>query len=162
MNLGKLRETMSDREAWRAAVHGVAGSATTGRPNNNMYLGFPGDSAVKNPPEVLEPLETWVRFLGWEDSPGGLFSILDEYNTHSVFLPGKSHVRRSLVGSSPLVTKSRSRLKRLSTHTCTHTQIKHVDVQLNHFAVHLKLTQYRKSATLQLVFFFPDVLLSSL
>ena len=24
MNLGKLRETVRDREAWRAAVHGVA------------------------------------------------------------------------------------------------------------------------------------------
>ena len=28
MNLGKLREMLSDREAWRAAVHGVAKSQT--------------------------------------------------------------------------------------------------------------------------------------
>ena len=28
MNLGKLREMMSDREAWRAAVHGIAKSQT--------------------------------------------------------------------------------------------------------------------------------------
>ena len=28
MNLGKLRETVRDREAWRAAVHGVAKSQT--------------------------------------------------------------------------------------------------------------------------------------
>ena len=28
MNLGKLRETVTDREAWRAAVHGVAKSQT--------------------------------------------------------------------------------------------------------------------------------------
>ena len=28
MNLGKLRETVRDREAWRAAVHGVTKSQT--------------------------------------------------------------------------------------------------------------------------------------
>ena len=32
MNLGKLREMVRDREAWQAAVHGVAKSRT--RPSN--------------------------------------------------------------------------------------------------------------------------------
>ena len=37
MNLGKLREMVRDKEAWRAAVHGVAKSRT--RLNNNMLKG---------------------------------------------------------------------------------------------------------------------------
>ena len=36
MNLGKLQEMVRDREAWRAAVHGVAKSQT--RLNNNQWL----------------------------------------------------------------------------------------------------------------------------
>ena len=35
MNLGKLRETVRVREAWRAAVRGVTKLDTTGRLNNS-------------------------------------------------------------------------------------------------------------------------------
>ena len=46
---------------------------------------------VKNLPANAE---TWIQSLGWEDP-------LKEMANHSVFLPGKSHGQRSLVGYSP-------------------------------------------------------------
>ena len=52
---------------------------------------------VKNLPAVQE---AWVRSLGQEDS------LDKEMATHSVFLPGKSHGQKSLVGYSPLGCKS--------------------------------------------------------
>ena len=70
---------------------------------------------VKNPPAMQRPSvvqEMWVRSLGQEDP------LEKEMATHSVFLPGKSHGQRSLVGYSPwgckrvgykLVTKPPSR-----------------------------------------------------
>ena len=53
---------------------------------------------VKNPPAKQE---TWVQSLGLEDPPG------EEMTTQSVFLPGKSHGQRSLVGYSYVVAKVR-------------------------------------------------------
>ena len=40
MNFGKLWKMMRAREAWRAAVHGVSKSRTTGRLSNNNDNGF--------------------------------------------------------------------------------------------------------------------------
>ena len=51
---------------------------------------------------------TWVQSLGWEDP------LEKEMATHSVFLPGKYHGQRSLVGNSPWGHKE-DKIEQLST-----------------------------------------------
>ena len=60
-----------------------------------ISVGFPGGSAVKNPPAMPEPQEMRVRSLGQEDP------LEEGMGTHSVFLPGESPGERSLMGYSP-------------------------------------------------------------
>ena len=54
--------------------------------------------------------ETWVPSLGWEDP------LEKGMATHSVFLPGEFHGRRSLVGYSPWGRKESDTTERLSLH----------------------------------------------
>ena len=68
--------------------------------------------AVKNMPAMWE---TWVRSLGWEDSPGGGHDNPLQYS----YLENP-HGQRSLVGSSPWGHKESDTTERLSTaqHRC--------------------------------------------
>ena len=63
----------------------------------HIYMGFPGDSVVKNLPAMQETQETRVRSLGGEDP------LEESMATHSVFLPGNPPARgpRSPAGYSP-------------------------------------------------------------
>ena len=59
------------------------------------YWGFPGDSAVKNLPEMQEFQESQVRSMGWEDPlEKGMEPI-------RVSLHGEFRGQRSLAGYSP-------------------------------------------------------------
>ena len=58
-------------------------------------MGFPGGSALKNPPATQEAKEMRVWSLGREDP------LEEGMATHSSVLAGKSHGQRSLMGYDP-------------------------------------------------------------
>ena len=61
---------------------------------NYTYIGFPGSSAVKNPPAMQEEQETWVRSLCQKDP------LKKQMTTHSTTLAWKSRGQRSLASYS--------------------------------------------------------------
>ena len=95
MSVSKFRETVKDREAWRAAVYGVSKSQTRLNKNRDM-VGFLSGSVAKNLPtdaraagdtgsiidsgrSVEEEMTTHfsfpVRIIPWTEEPRGLQSI---------------------------------------------------------------------------------------
>ena len=69
VSLGKFRQMVMDREAWRVVVHGVAKSQT--RLSDWTELNFFQYSWVSLVAQLVKNLpamrETWAQFLGWED-----------------------------------------------------------------------------------------------
>ena len=80
INLGKLWKMVRDKEAWYAAVRGVAESDTTGLLNN-----FPIGQMVRNLPALWE---TWVQSVVQEDP------LEEEMATHSSIWPGEFQGQR--------------------------------------------------------------------
>ena len=76
MNLGKLQEMVKGKEAWSAAVHGLAESATW-QLNNNNIINIDNNNVnmqslvhtdiLPKFPSPQNVAEKWVWWVGWEN-----------------------------------------------------------------------------------------------
>ena len=107
-------ENPRDGEAWWAAVYGVAQSRT--------QLKWRSSSSSSNPRWLSDKESTCqcrrLRFDPWV----GKIPWRRKWQPTSVFLPGKSHGERNLVGYSPWAHKKSDTIEGLSTHTISFTE----------------------------------------